>query len=91
MAGRVTQVIRPGDVFGRLTVTAESAVYQNGKRRRIGICSCSCGARSVSVLVSALAAGDTRSCGCLRREVRAALNQGLPASSVPVSPVPADC
>ena len=89
--GRLTRVIRPGDIFGRLTVTGESAVYQNGKRRRIAICGCACGARSVPVLVSALTAGDTRSCGCLRREVRAALNVGLPASSVPVLPAPADC
>lgn len=58
-----------GQTFGRLTVLREHAgpsIYGYRKWE----CRCSCGADAV-VSGHNLRAGNTRSCGCLRREVSA--------------------
>jgi hypothetical protein len=59
-------VIGAGDQFGRLTVLTE--VGRNLSGRRSYSCQCACGSK---LIVSGLAlhAGNTRSCGCLRREL----------------------
>lgn len=62
------QLFRQGDVFGRLTLVERVA----GTRRPIKwTCSCECGA-SVVVAPGLLRSGNTRSCGCLRKELSAA-------------------
>lgn len=53
-----------GQRFGRLTVTRLASPASYGPQ---WMCSCSCGGGLVTSARS-LRAGDTRSCGCLRRE-----------------------
>ncbi len=52
--------VRPGEVFGRLTVL-QALPDQRAE------CACSCGVRSV-VRAGDLRSGNTRSCGCLSRD-----------------------
>lgn len=56
-----------GQKFGRLTVVKENGRAR--KKRVIWRCKCDCG-NEVDVLSAELIAGDTRSCGCIRRESR---------------------
>lgn len=58
--GEITTA-QPGERFGRLTV-----IGALGKRRE---CRCDCGKVITVGRTSALTSGNTRSCGCLRREV----------------------
>lgn len=57
-----------GQRFGRLTV--ESEFVQTW--RTCCVCRCSCG-ETVTVTANALRTGNTRSCGCLQREIAAQL------------------
>jgi hypothetical protein len=57
-------VIEVGQVFGRLTVVA----WRGGKSS-LWQCRCICGTEKV-VRASSLRGGNTRSCGCLLREIR---------------------
>jgi len=58
-----------GQRFGKLTVVQRAAA--NDKRNRARwLCVCDCGTKKV-VAGCHLISGDTRSCGCLRREVAA--------------------
>lgn len=59
-----------GRVFGRLTVSDSSATTPGERKRTICTCVCSCG-NILTVLADALRSGNTKSCGCLRREVAA--------------------
>jgi hypothetical protein len=54
-----------GRKFGRLTVLSDTG--RRKSRRPIWLCKCECG-ESVEVLSKYLLAGDTRSCGCLKKE-----------------------
>lgn len=65
--------VRPGDVFGRLTVVAAATpgVSKSGTPFSRVECRCTCGSL-VLVRNSNLTKGDTRSCGCLHREELAA-------------------
>lgn len=54
-----------GDPFGRLTVIAKTDERQNGKI--VWLCRCECG-NEIKVRTSYLTSGDTRSCGCLKRD-----------------------
>ena len=56
-------VIEIGDRYGMLTVTAR--VEAEGRPRSTCVCDCGC---VVTVLGGALLSGNTKSCGCLRRE-----------------------
>ena len=58
-----------GKVFGRLTVLRRDTERHGSdkKRRAFWICRCECG-NEVSVVTDALRNGDTRSCGCYKRE-----------------------
>jgi hypothetical protein len=58
------KVIEVGQVFGRLTVVA----WRGGKSS-LWQCHCICGTEKV-VRASSLRGGNTRSCGCLLREIR---------------------
>lgn len=59
-----------GDRFGRLTVVerAENYISPQGQARKRWSCKCDCG-NMVTVLSGALVSGDTRSCGCLQKEI----------------------
>jgi hypothetical protein len=60
-----------GEVFGRLTILQE--IPPSGNQRRKMVCRCTC-SKTLTVLASGLRTGNTRSCGCLRREMVAAKN-----------------
>jgi hypothetical protein len=55
-----------GQCFGRLTVLSRAPDNTRAKRAR-WICSCSCGKQTI-VSGNSLLRGNTRSCGCLRKE-----------------------
>lgn len=55
-----------GQKFGRLT--AVSDVGKDGHRQRLWLCVCDCGKETV-VPIRQLRHGNTRSCGCLKREM----------------------
>jgi len=60
------KTVSAGDVFGRLTAT-ETYVL-NGYHQRMRQCVCSCGTvRNVREFT--LLSGESKSCGCLRREI----------------------
>lgn len=59
-----SDTIQPGQRFGRLVTIAEAA--RKGIDRAWS-CVCDCGA-SLDIRAGALRTGNTRSCGCLRRE-----------------------
>ena len=58
-----------GKIFGRLT-----ALYQTNKRTSSGIsfwhCKCQCG-KEVDIRITSLLNGESQSCGCLRRDLKA--------------------
>jgi hypothetical protein len=56
--------IKPGDVYGQLTVLHDCGTNQH--KKRIWRCQCACG-NQTDVIGSLLLRGTTRSCGCLRR------------------------
>jgi len=66
---RLTE-IKPGVVFGRLTVIdiGVSIVSKSGGRRKAWKCLCSCG-KTRLIREYSLRSGDTSSCGCLHREM----------------------
>lgn len=84
--GRRCERLKPGQVFGRLTVLEKSAppteytAYKGSWYR----CRCQCG-NTVVIRRSSLVAGDTKSCGCLLRETsrNSALNRVVHGSIAP--------
>lgn len=66
-------VIQPGDHYGRLTVLrrVEDHVFPNGSKQIRWECECECGTIK-AVMSGSLRSGNTRSCGCLDREVASA-------------------
>lgn len=63
-----------GRVFGRLTVICQSDDYigTNGKHVARWLCECSCKQHNrIKTLGTRLKSGETRSCGCLARELAA--------------------
>lgn len=71
-------VITPGMRFGRLTVSG--CEFKDQQNRKFVPVLCACG-ETRSVACSALRAGYTKSCGCLGRETRGALQTHGKASS----------
>lgn len=65
-----TLQINIGDKYGRLTIVSE--VEGNRYSRRI-LCKCDCGAEKI-ISLNLLINGNTKSCGCLKREMRIAKN-----------------
>lgn len=61
-----------GQTFGRLTVISESPKV---KRRIAWLCQCSCGNTIISTTHD-LRNGDTRSCGCLKHDIRSGQTHG---------------
>jgi len=57
--------IEVGQRFGQLTVVARSPRREGTKS--VWVCRCDCGA-DTEVRAGSLTSGNTRSCGCLRRE-----------------------
>ena len=56
-----------GEIYGRLTVIGESSKRSNN-RQKIWICRCVCG-NEMEVTGGRLRSGNTKSCGCLHKEV----------------------
>ena len=61
-----------GQQFGRLTALEE---YKNGKGQYYCRCICTCGKEKITSKAS-LMRGNTRSCGCLHREIASAKASG---------------
>lgn len=59
-------VTEPGTVFGRLTVINYSFTRDD---RKFCSCECSCG-NLVTIAETNLLQGDTKSCGCLNRQLQ---------------------
>ena len=59
--------IQPGDKFGRLTVVSD-AVERDKPGQKKWECVCDCGTTK-KVLEQNLKSGNTKSCGCFRKEV----------------------
>jgi hypothetical protein len=69
-------VDRTGQRFGRLIVIgpAEMQVTAGGYRKHCWECRCDCGT-VLTLRANSFVSGNTRSCGCLRRELVAALHR----------------
>jgi hypothetical protein len=81
---RLTREDVSGRTFGRLTVTGQSEI--RGRCRVYWLCICSC-SKEKWIIVDALKAGGTKSCGCLNDEVRQILHHGHAArTGHPASP-----
>ena len=65
------KVDRTGWKYGRLTVLSEAG--KNKHKKILWNCSCSCGNKTI-VCGSELQSGDTKSCGCLQKEMRGKTN-----------------
>lgn len=63
-------IYKKGDTFGRLTLTGESYIrkYEDGSTRRMYEAKCECGIIK-GYAGRKLKSGETKSCGCLQREV----------------------
>lgn len=59
-----------GQYFGRLKVIerVENYIEKNGNKRSQWLCECKCGNR-VKVIEKSLKNGNTKSCGCLQKEI----------------------
>lgn len=64
--GHTRTIPRIGETYGRLTVIEEAERASNGRRQ--WRCICECGQETVTKGIY-LRQGDTRSCGCLQREI----------------------
>jgi len=58
-----------GNQYGRLTAVRPTGEFYRNSAVWLCSCSCSCG-ETKEVTVRALGAGDTKSCGCLQRQVQ---------------------
>lgn len=58
--------VKPGDVFGRLTVLAIGKPQNS--YRYTAICQCNCGSQPVMIRIDGLTAGSVISCKCYHRE-----------------------
>jgi hypothetical protein len=65
------QALLPGAVQGALTVLEVLLVQEGSQRRRYYRCQCACGT-VFTVRADHVHRGNTRSCGCLRVQVRRA-------------------
>ena len=61
-----------GEKYGRLTVIEETEPHftVGGNKKRMFVCLCSCGNTTI-VSLDSLRSGNTKSCGCLRKELDA--------------------
>lgn len=67
---RTHREILPKQKFGKLTVLhkAENYVTKSGKHEIAWVCQCDCG-NQITIRDDSLKSGNTRSCGCLHKEV----------------------
>ena len=68
-------MLQPGDIVNDLTILAED--HKDKRHRRFLLCRCVCGREKV-IQGSLITSGNTKSCGCLFKKVRAAT--ALPGS-----------
>ena len=65
-----------GHKFGRLIVLRDgNGLFEGKKKRRSVICRCDCGVEK-EVMLRYLTDGDTKSCGCLKKEQCLSVNKG---------------
>lgn len=66
---RVKYKVAINDVYNRLTVIGDCFHKEgsNGKKKRVVLCRCSCGTELL-VEVASLCNGNTKSCGCFKRD-----------------------
>ena len=71
-----------GQVFGRLTAIkrVDVGVSKDGRKVTKWFCSCSCGS-TTEVCTSSLRQSETKSCGCLQKEVVSAMSRKLGMST----------
>jgi hypothetical protein len=62
------RVYKPGDTFGRLTLVEKVGSTKSGHARWLADCTCG---TQLTVIAKDLGTGNTRSCGCLQRELAA--------------------
>ena len=62
--------IKEGERYGRLTVIreVEPHVNHNGEKERRILCKCDCDGKEIEVRPTDLKSGNTKSCGCYKRE-----------------------
>ena len=63
--------------FGRLVVLSRAECPENVQKRGYWLCQCDCG-NQCFISTSMLTTGNTRSCGCLRREMSGARQHAHP-------------
>lgn len=56
-----------GKKFGRLTVLKK--VGSNERKQVVWLCQCDCGSPPIEVTSASLKSGNTKSCGCIKREM----------------------
>ncbi len=63
-------ILEKGTVFHRLTVVESLGMLPDGDRiRNFATVQCECGSPEFSVRINALQQGNTKSCGCLQKEI----------------------
>lgn len=69
MSKRVKSQI--GNVYGKLIVTrrGEDIVAPSGRKYIAWYCDCECGKKDILVKANSLFSGNTKSCGCLQKEI----------------------
>lgn len=72
-----------GDQYGRLVVVSENEKKRNEKGRVVRIlnCKCSCG-NFKDVQFSSLISGNTKSCGCIKKEILTERNKNAHRKTV---------
>lgn len=62
--------VKTGDRYGRLTILKEVNPYvsPSGNKTRKFLCQCDCNSEPFEVFLNSLRNGDTKSCGCVRKE-----------------------
>lgn len=76
--GVLSQTLSPapamiGETFGRLTVLGPGPA-RGTRKQRFWLCRCVCG-REVSARAASLRSGETKSCGCLKRDLYGSHNR----------------
>lgn len=64
-------ILVEGEKFGRLTVVKSLGMLPDGEERttNFAVVKCECGSPEFTVRVNALQQGNTKSCGCLQKEI----------------------
>lgn len=78
--GKVVTPIKPGDVFGRLTVVERGTTPAGNGRAAFWLCVCECGGHKTT-RGDSLLQGRTKSCGCINPRLAAQSQKAVSARS----------